>query len=67
MKPQILGLQVAGTLFGLMCLAQLARLLLRPGVVIAGYTVPLWPSVLAVILLGSLSAWMWALSRAAAK
>ncbi len=62
MKPEILGLRVAGTVFGLMCLAQLGRLVIRPEVLVAGHFVPLWPSVLACLLLGALSVWMWSLA-----
>ena len=36
MNSQILGLKVAGIIFGLMCLAQLFRLVMRPEVLIAG-------------------------------
>ena len=62
MNPQIMGLQVAGTVFGLMALAQLLRLLIRPDVLVAGHTIPLWPSVLACVILGGLSLWMWKLA-----
>jgi hypothetical protein len=64
MKSQILGLKVASIIFGLMCLAQLIRLVVRPEVLIAGHHVPLWPSGLAFIILGGLSLWLWKLSRA---
>jgi hypothetical protein len=64
MKSQILGLKVASIIFGLMCLAQLMRLVVRPEVLIAGHHVPLWPSGLAFIILGGLSLWLWKLSRA---
>lgn len=67
MKSQILGLQVAGAIFGLMALAQLARLVIRPEVVVAGHHLPLWPSMLAVVILGGLSAWMWKLACTPAK
>ena len=63
MKSQILGLKVAGTLFGLMAFAQLMRLLINPEVLIAGYKIPLWPSALAMIILGGMSLWMWKLAR----
>jgi len=63
MNSQILGLRVAGALFGLMALAQLLRLLIRPEVLVAGYTMPLWPSALAVVVLGGMSLWMWKLAR----
>ena len=74
MNSQILGLRVAGTLFGLMALGQLVRLLIRPEVLVAGHQMPLWPSAkarpspaaspsLAVIILGGLAFWMLTLSR----
>jgi hypothetical protein len=63
MNSQILGLRVAGVIFGLMCLAQLLRLVIRPEVLVAGHQVPLWPSGLALVILGGLSLWMWKLSR----
>ena len=63
MNPQILGLRVASVIFGLMSLAQLARLLIRPEVVVGGHIVPLLPSALAFVVLGGLSVWMWKLSK----
>ena len=65
MNSQILGLRVAGIIFGLMCLAQLLRLVINPEVLVAGHQVPLWPSGLALVILGGMSIWMWKLSRAA--
>ena len=62
MNSQITGLRVAGTIFGLMCLAQLARLIIRPEIIVAGYPMPLWPSMVAVVVLGGLSIWMGKLS-----
>lgn len=58
-----MGLRVAGTVFGLMSLAQLARLVIRPEILVAGHVLPLWPSVLACIFLGGLSLWLWKLAR----
>lgn len=63
MSSQILGLRVAGIVFGLMSLAQLARLIIRPEVLVAGHMMPLWPSALAFVFLGGLSLWLWKLSR----
>lgn len=65
MNSHILGLRVAGIIFGLMCLAQLLRLVIRPEVLVAGHQVPVWPSGLAFVILGGLSLWMWKLSRTA--
>lgn len=62
MNSQTTGLRVASIVFGLMAIAQLGRLLIRPEVLVAGYSMPLWPSVLALILLGGLGVWMWKLA-----
>jgi hypothetical protein len=62
-KSQITGLRVASVVFGLMAIAQLARILIRPEVLVAGHSMPLWPSVLAFIILGGLSFWLWKLTR----
>ncbi|HZO55605.1 MAG TPA: hypothetical protein VFB63_23045 [Bryobacteraceae bacterium] len=63
MNRQTTGLRVASVVFGLMAIAQLVRLLIRPEVLVAGHSMPLWPSVLALIILGGLSVWMWKLAR----
>ena len=62
MHSQILGLRIAGLIFGLMGLAQLLRLVINPEVLVAGHQVPLWPSGLALVILGGMSLWMWKLS-----
>jgi hypothetical protein len=64
MNSQITGLRVASVVFGLMAIAQLLRVLIRPEVLVAGHPMPLWPSVLAFIFLGGLCLWMWTLARA---
>jgi len=58
-----LGLRVASVIFGLMSVAQLLRVFIRPEVHVAGHTIPLWPSVLAFVILGGLSVWLWTLAR----
>ena len=63
MNSQTTGLRVASVVFGLMAIAQLGRLLIRPEVLVGGYSMPLWPSVLALVILGGPSAWMWKLAR----
>ncbi len=63
MDSQILGLRVASILFGLISIAHLARLIMRPEVRVAGYLMPLWPSALAFVILGGLSFWLWKLAR----
>jgi hypothetical protein len=63
MNSQILGLRVAGVIFGLMSLAQLLRLIIQPAVVVAGHVLPLWPSVLAFLILASLCFWLLRLTH----
>jgi hypothetical protein len=55
MNSQITGLRVASVVFGLMAIAQLVRLVIRPEVLVAGHPMPLWPSVPACIILGGLA------------
>ena len=66
MNSQILGLRVAGTIFGLMCLAHLFRLIYRIEVIIGGHQIPLRLSVVGLVLTGCLSLWLWKLSKPAA-
>lgn len=63
MNSQTLGLRVASIIFGLMSMAQLARLVIRPDILVAGHRLPLWPSAIAVVVLGGLSIWLWKLAR----
>ncbi len=67
MNSQTTGLRVAAAVFGLMALAQLGRLVIGPVILVAGHTLPLWPSAPACILLGALSAWLWRLARTGAR
>jgi len=63
MNSQIVGLHVAGIVFAIMAMAQLARVVIRAEVLLGGFVLPLWPSALAFVLLGSLSVWMWWLAN----
>ncbi len=63
MNSPILGLRVASVIFGLMSLAQLGRLAIQPQILVAGHEMPLWPSALALVILGGLAFWMWKLAR----
>lgn len=62
MNQRTWGLRVAGTIFGLMCLAQLWRLATRTEVLIAGHPVPFWLSAVAALITGGMSLWLWRLS-----
>ena len=66
MNSQIVGLRVAGTFFGLLCIGHLLRLVAGAEMIIAGYQVPLWMSGLGLVIAAGLSLWMWKLSSTAA-
>jgi hypothetical protein len=63
MGSQTTGLRVAATIFGLMCMVQLARFIAGIGIQVAGHAIPLWPSALAVVATGGLCVWLWTLSN----
>ena len=67
MNAQVIGLRTASIVFGLMAVAQMVRLVIRPEVLVDGYLMPVWPSFLAFLTLGGLSLWMWILSLTAVK
>ncbi len=67
MTSQIIGLRVVGTIFGLLCIGHLLRLVAEAEMIIADYQVPLWMSGLGLVIAGALSFWMWRLSFTAAK
>jgi hypothetical protein len=50
---------VAAIVFWLIALAQLLRVLFRVEVRAGGVDIPLWLSVLAVIVVGALGIWLW--------
>ncbi len=63
MNSNVLGLRIASTLFGLVSLAQLARVVLHIEVLIAGQPAPFWVSGVAFVVTGSLSIWLWKISN----
>lgn len=62
MNSRTAGLRVAAVVFGLVCLAQLLRLLTGVDVLVAGHPIPLWPNAIAFVVAGGLSLWMLKLS-----
>jgi len=63
MNSRIVGLRVASAVFGLVCVGQIGRLMLGLKVNVAGHSIPLWLSGVAVVVTGLLCAWLWQLSR----
>jgi hypothetical protein len=65
MNSQRTGLRVASVIFGLICLIHIWRLVFAHFTVQLGsHQLPIWGSVVAVIVTGGLSIWMWRLSAA---
>lgn len=63
MNSNIVGLRISSTLFALVCLAQLTRLIMHIEVVIAGHPAPFWVSGVAFVVTGILSIWLWKISN----
>jgi hypothetical protein len=60
----MLALKVAGSIFLLVAVLHLVRLILRVKVTIANKEVPLWPSGMAIVITSMLSFWMfWSIKR----
>jgi membrane protein implicated in regulation of membrane protease activity len=62
MHSELIALRVACIVFGLVSLAQLARLVAGAEVLVDGHLVPLWVSGIAFLVTGGLAAWMGRLS-----
>ena len=62
MNSHGVGLRVASIIFGLACIGQLSRLLLRLEIMIAGRHVPLWLSGFAVVVTAGMCWWLWKIS-----
>ena len=56
-------LRVSGTLFGLVAFGHLLRLLYRAPAEVAQWAVPLWVSVIGVVLPAALALWAFRLAR----
>ena len=62
MNTPTFALRIAGTIFGIVSLAHLLRVVMHADVVISGYSMPMWVSVAAFAVTGALGVWMWKLS-----
>jgi hypothetical protein len=62
-RKKNLGLRVAATIFGIVAVGHLLRLFIGFDFVVGTLGVPEWASGLAVIVLGTLSVWLFTLSR----
>jgi len=58
--------QVSGTLFTVIALAQLGRSLFRLPAQVGTFSIPIWFSVVAFLVTGSLAVWAFRAARSAA-
>jgi len=64
MSSQASGLRVASVIFALFAVGHLVRLVKQVQVAVGTYQIPMWASVVALIIAAILSTWMWRLSSA---
>jgi hypothetical protein len=57
MKSQIIGLRISSAIFGLVCLAHIARVAARIEIVVGDHRLGFMPSWIAIIVTGWLSIW----------
>jgi hypothetical protein len=62
MSSQASGLRVASVIFALFALGHAVRLIKQAQVMVGTYQIPIWVSLVALIIAGVLSIWMWRLS-----
>jgi len=64
MSSQAFGLRVASVIFALFAIGHVVRLVKQAQVVVGTYQIPMWVSLIALIIAAILSTWMWRLSTA---
>jgi len=64
MSSQAFGLRVASVIFALFAIGHVVRLVKQAQVVVGTYQIPMWVSLIALIIAAILSTWMWRLSSA---
>jgi len=57
-----LGLRVSAVIFIVIAVVHVVRVAVHLQLQIGGQPIPMWPSILAVIIFGFLGIWMWRLS-----
>lgn len=62
MNSPLVGLRVAATVFGIVCLAHFWRVLAHMSLRLDNFEIPQWLSLVAATGAGVLSAWLWRLS-----
>ncbi len=62
MRSKTLALRLAGTIFGLVTVLHLLRVMTGVPITIGGWLMPIWVNTFGMIATGCLSGWMWWLS-----
>ncbi len=61
-NSKIVGLRLAGTIFGGVAVLHLLRAVMGISVVIGGWMLPVWMNVIGFLATGFLCVWLWLLS-----
>ncbi len=61
-NSKILGLRVTGTIFGIVAMFHLLRVVTGVTIVIAGWMLPIWVNMLGFAGSGLICVWLWLLS-----
>lgn len=59
MNTQTAALRTAAIVFALIAVGHLWRVLTSTPMLLGNYSVPVWSSVLVIVIAGSLSIWLW--------
>jgi hypothetical protein len=62
MNSTIMGLWTAGTVFAIVCVVHLLRVVTGVDVLVGGHQLPVWLNAVGCSIAGGLSVWMWKLS-----
>jgi Flp pilus assembly protein TadB len=63
MNSPTTGLRVSSIIFALFALGHIARLMKHAPVIVGSHHIPIWVSIVALIVAAGLSIWMWRLSN----
>jgi hypothetical protein len=62
MKSKDLAMRIVGTIFGVVGLFHLLRIITGVSFIIAGWSIPMWLDVMGFLATGLLCGWLWLLS-----
>ena len=63
MRLRTFALRIAGTIFGVVAILHLLRVITGVPILIGSWLLPVWVNVFGMIVTGCLSGWMWWLSN----